>query len=53
MLVRKTAMDQVGLFDEGYWLYMEDLDWCHRFRQAGWKIVYDGRNPLLDVAITW
>jgi len=49
MLVRKEAMDQVGLFDEGYWLYMEDLDWCYRFRQAGWKIVYDGRVSTLHV----
>lgn len=49
MLVRKEAMDQAGLFDEGYWLYMEDLDWCYRFRQAGWKIVYDGRVSTLHV----
>jgi GT2 family glycosyltransferase len=49
MLVRKTAIDQVGLFDEGYWLYMEDLDWCYRFKQAGWKVVYDGRVSTLHV----
>jgi GT2 family glycosyltransferase len=34
MLVRKDAMDEVGLLDEGYWLYMDDLDWCYRFKQA-------------------
>ncbi len=43
MLVRKSAMDLVGLFDEGYWMYAEDLDWCTRFRDAGWRVVYDGR----------
>ena len=49
MLVRKAAMDEVGVFDEGYWLYMEDLDWCYRFKQAGWKVVYDGRVSSLHV----
>ena len=49
MLVRKAAMDEVGVFDEGYWLYMEDLDWCYRFKQAGWKVVYDGRVSTLHV----
>jgi GT2 family glycosyltransferase len=49
MLVRKTAMDQVGLLDEGYWLYMDDLDWCYRFKQAGWKVVYDGRVSSMHV----
>ena len=49
MLVRKTAMEEVGLFDEGYWTYMEDLDWCFRFKRAGWKVVYDGRVSTLHV----
>lgn len=49
MLVRKDAVEQVGVFDEGYWLYMEDLDWCYRFKLAGWKVVYDGRVSTLHV----
>lgn len=40
MLVRRDALAEVGLLDEGYWLYMEDIDWCYRFWQAGWKILY-------------
>jgi N-acetylglucosaminyl-diphospho-decaprenol L-rhamnosyltransferase len=36
MLIRRTALDDVGLFDEGYWMYMEDLDLCYRFARAGW-----------------
>ena len=36
MLMRRSALDEVGLFDEGYWLYMEDLDLCYRFKEAGW-----------------
>lgn len=40
MLVRKEAMDKVGLLDERFFMYAEDLDWCHRFRMAGYKIIY-------------
>ncbi|MFF2371030.1 glycosyltransferase family 2 protein [Agromyces sp. NPDC058110] len=43
MLVRGTALAEVGLLDERYWMYAEDLDWCVRFRKAGWRVVYDGR----------
>ncbi len=39
-LLRREALDQVGLFDSRFWMYGEDLDWCHRFRAAGWKIVF-------------
>ena len=41
MLVRRSALDDVGLFDEGYWMYMEDLDLCRRFRDAGWSTWYE------------
>jgi GT2 family glycosyltransferase len=40
MLVRREAVDAVGLLDERYWLYMEDLDWCYRFAQHGWPVLY-------------
>jgi GT2 family glycosyltransferase len=40
MLVRREAVDAVGLLDERYWLYMEDLDWCYRFSQHGWPVLY-------------
>ena len=40
MMVRKAAMDQVGLLDEDYFMYGEDIDWCYRFYQAGWKSYY-------------
>lgn len=49
MLVRRTAMEKVGLFDEGYWLYMEDLDWCARFWEHRWQVLYDGRVTALHV----
>jgi GT2 family glycosyltransferase len=40
LLVRAEAVGQVGLMDEGYWMYCEDSDWCLRFRRAGWEICY-------------
>jgi N-acetylglucosaminyl-diphospho-decaprenol L-rhamnosyltransferase len=49
MLCRTAAVQQVGLLDEGYWLYMEDLDWCHRFWDAGWKVFYEPAGEALHV----
>jgi GT2 family glycosyltransferase len=49
MLCRREAIAEVGLLDEGYWLYMEDLDWCHRFWDAGWKVFYEPRSVALHV----
>jgi N-acetylglucosaminyl-diphospho-decaprenol L-rhamnosyltransferase len=49
MLCRAEAVRQVGLLDEGYWLYMEDLDWCHRFWDAGWRVFYEPAGVALHV----
>ena len=49
MLCRAEAVRDVGLLDEGYWLYMEDLDWCHRFWDAGWKVFYEPAGVVLHV----
>jgi len=49
MLCRAEAVREVGLLDEGYWLYMEDLDWCHRFWDAGWKVFYEPAGAALHV----
>jgi len=40
MLVKRTAIEDVGLWDEDYFLHCEDLDWCMRFRQKDWKIMF-------------
>jgi N-acetylglucosaminyl-diphospho-decaprenol L-rhamnosyltransferase len=49
MLCRAEAIREVGLLDEGYWLYMEDLDWCRRFWDAGWKVFYEPAGTALHV----
>ncbi len=49
MLIRRSALDQVGLFDEGYWMYMEDLDLCYRFAQAGWVTWYEPSATVIHV----
>ena len=49
MLVTSAALRSVGGLDESYWMYMEDLDWCVRFREAGWRVVYDGRVTAVHV----
>ena len=40
MFVRRSAMEVVGKLDEGYFMHCEDLDWCMRFRLAGYKILF-------------
>jgi GT2 family glycosyltransferase len=39
MLVRAEAIRQVGLFDDNFALYCEEIDWCARFKEAGWKLL--------------
>lgn len=40
MLVRASAAARVGGLDEGFFMYSEELDWCKRLREAGWRAVY-------------
>lgn len=40
LLVRREAIEEVGLMDEDYFLYAEEADWCYRFTRAGWKIIF-------------
>lgn len=47
MLIRRSAFDQVGAFDEGFWLYGEELDLCTRLRDAGWRVL---ATPALEVS---
>ncbi len=47
MLVRRRAIHEVGPMDENIFFYGEDFDWCFRFRQRGWKILYAPRIRVL------
>ena len=40
LMGRREAIEQVGPMDEGFFMYSEELDWCRRFREAGWRVVY-------------
>jgi hypothetical protein len=40
MVVRREVIDKVGLMDEGYFMYGDDIDWCYKIKQAGWKVYY-------------
>ena len=46
MLARREVLEQVGLFDEAFFMYGDDLDLCIRMARAGYKIVYDGRVQI-------
>ncbi len=45
-LVRREVIEKVGLLDEDYFMYGEDIDWAYRIRLAGWKIMY---NPTVTI----
>ena len=40
MLARREAIADVGLLDEEFFLFSEETDWCFRFREAGWEVVF-------------
>ena len=40
LLARRQAVEQIGLLDERFFMYSEELDWCRRFRDAGWRVIY-------------
>lgn len=47
MFLRKAVYEQVGGLDENYFMYGEDLDWCHRIRKSGWKIFYYPETQII------
>jgi GT2 family glycosyltransferase len=49
LLVRREAADTVGLFDEDFFMFSEETDWCYRFRQAGWKVLYTPDAEVVHV----
>lgn len=40
LMIRREVIEQIGLMDEGFFLYYEEVDWCFRAKRAGWKVLY-------------
>lgn len=49
LLVRREAADAVGLFDEAFFMFSEETDWCYRFHRAGWKVVFCAEAEAVHV----
>ena len=47
MLARRETIEQVGLMDEGYFMYVEEVDWCRRIWRAGWEIGCEPRAVVV------
>jgi GT2 family glycosyltransferase len=47
MIVSTQGMEKVGYLDEQFFMYAEDLDWCKRFRDAGYKVVYFPESTIV------
>ena len=49
LLVRSEAVREVGLVDDDFFLFSEEVDWCYRFKRAGWKVLYYPKVTVLHV----
>lgn len=49
MFVRREVIEQVGLLDERYFMYGEDLDWAYRMKAAGWRIMYTPATTVTHI----
>jgi len=49
IFMRRDALDRVGGWDEGYFMYVEDVDLCWRLRRDGWRIRFDPRGAIEHV----
>lgn len=49
MLLRRSALEEVGAFDERYWMYMEDIDLCYRLAKSGWGTWYEPSARVVHV----
>lgn len=47
MMIRREVLENVGLLDESFFLYGEDLDWCYRIHEKGWKVQYFPRTQII------
>ncbi|GAB4570396.1 MAG: glycosyltransferase family 2 protein [Anaerolineae bacterium] len=47
LMVRREVVEQIGGLDEGYVMYSEEMDWCKRAADAGWRLVYVGAAQIV------
>jgi len=50
LMLRKHAVNQVGFLDERFFMYLEDVDYCLRLRQAGWKLYYLPNGEIVHIS---
>jgi GT2 family glycosyltransferase len=49
MLVRKEAIERVGMMDESFFMYAEETDWCYRFKMADWKLLFTPDTQIIHL----
>ena len=47
LMLRREVYEQIGGLDEGYVMYSEEVDWCKRAKNAGWRVVYLGNASII------
>jgi N-acetylglucosaminyl-diphospho-decaprenol L-rhamnosyltransferase len=50
VVIRREVFDRIGMLDEGYFMYFEDIDYCRRAREAGFKILYSPEPRIVHIA---
>jgi len=48
-LIKKEVLKDVGMLDEDYFMYGEDLDWCYRIKEKNWKIYYNPESKIIHL----
>ncbi len=49
ILARRETLVELGGWDEGYWIWFDDVDFCQRLHRAGWLVAYDPRTSLIHI----
>ncbi len=49
MMVRRDTVEKIGMMDERFFLYFEDVDWCYRMKQHGWKVFYVPESSMIHL----
>ncbi|MCC6729999.1 MAG: glycosyltransferase family 2 protein [Chthonomonadales bacterium] len=49
LMIRREALDRLGGFDEGFFMYCEDVDLCYRAHEAGWRVVYQPNAVIYHI----